>query len=134
MPAPREVPHQKWMETSIGFDASGYPKNMVSAGQLPWLVSLTISNIKLYHIRVDGSAALNLISLAAFKKLQILMSKLTPSRPFSGVGPVSLMAHGSISLPVTFRMLENYRMKSVIFDVMEVNLHFNAILGRPALY
>jgi hypothetical protein len=44
------------------------------------------------------------------------------------------MAHGSISLPVTFRTLENYRTESVIFDVMEVNLRFNAILGRPALY
>jgi hypothetical protein len=50
------------------------------------------------------------------------------------VGLGSIILHGSISLPVTFGVPENYRTKSVIFDVMEVNHPFNAILGRPALY
>jgi hypothetical protein len=49
---------------------------MVAAGQLPLLVSPTITNVKLYHVLIDGGAALNLISLAAFKKLQIPMGKL----------------------------------------------------------
>jgi hypothetical protein len=35
---------------------------------------------------------------------------------------------------MTFEMPENYRTKSVLFDVAEVNLPFNAILGRSALY
>jgi hypothetical protein len=30
-PAPRAAPHHKWMETSIGFDASDRPKNMMGA-------------------------------------------------------------------------------------------------------
>jgi hypothetical protein len=38
-----------------------------------------MASIKLYHVLIDGGAALNLISLATFKKLQILMSKLQPS-------------------------------------------------------
>jgi hypothetical protein len=88
----------------------------------------------LYHVLIDGGAALNLISLAAFKKLQIPMSKLQPSRPFSGVGPVPVIPHGCISLPVTLRMPEDFRMESVLFDIVEVSLPFNAILGRPALY
>ena len=29
---------------------------------------------------------------------------------------------------------ENFRTESVQFDVAEVNLPFNAIIGRPALY
>jgi hypothetical protein len=62
------------------------------------------------------------------------MSKLQPSLLFSGVGPVVVMLHGCISLPVTFGMPENFRMESVLFDVADVNLPFNAILGRPALY
>jgi hypothetical protein len=88
--APKAAPHCKWMETPIGFDASDCPKSMAGAGQLPLLVSPTIANIKLYHVLIDGGAALNLISLAAFKKLQISMGKLQSSRPFSGVGPVSV--------------------------------------------
>jgi hypothetical protein len=57
------------METSISFDASDCSKSMAGVRQLPVLVSLTIVNIKLYHILIDGGAALNLISLAAFKKM-----------------------------------------------------------------
>jgi hypothetical protein len=122
------------VETPIGFDASDYPKSMASAGQLLLLVSPTISNVKLYHILIDGGATLNLISLVAFKKLQIPMGKLQPLRPFSGVGPVSVTPCGCISLPIIFRTAENFRMESILFDVAEVSLPFNAILGRLALY
>jgi hypothetical protein len=134
VPAPRVPPHHRWIETLISFDASDCPKSMPGAGQLPLLVSPTIVNIKLYHILIDGGAALNLISLAAFKKLQILMLKLQPSCPFSRVGPVLVIPRRCISLPVTFGAPENFRMKSVLFDVTEFSLPFNAILGRPALY
>jgi hypothetical protein len=41
---------------------------------------------------------------------------------------------GSITLPVTFGAEENFRTENVQFDVAEVNLPFNAIIGRPALY
>jgi hypothetical protein len=57
------------------------------------------------------------------------MLNLTPSRPFSGVGLVFVMPCGSISLPVMFGTPENYRTESVLFDIAEVNLPFNAILG-----
>jgi hypothetical protein len=77
-PAPKAAPHRKWMETPIGFDSSDCPKSMAGAGQLPLLVSPTISNVKLYHVLIDGGATLNLISLASFKKLQISMGKLHP--------------------------------------------------------
>jgi hypothetical protein len=133
-PTPKAAPHRRWMETPIGFNSSDCPKSMADASQFLLLVSPTISNIKLYHILIDGGAALNLISLAAFKKLQILMGKLQPSHPFSGVGLVSVTPRGCISLPVTFGTTENFHTESVLFDVAKVNLLFNAILGRPALY
>jgi hypothetical protein len=87
-PAPKATPHHKWVETPIGFDSFDCPKSMAGVGHLPLLVSPTISNVKLYHVLIDGGAALDLISLATFKKLYIPMGKLQPSRPFSEVGPV----------------------------------------------
>jgi hypothetical protein len=120
-PAPKVVLHCKWMEMPISFDTSNYPKTMAGAGQLPLLISQTISNIKLYHVLIDDGAALNLISFAAFKKLQILMSKLQPSCPFSIVGLVSVMPRGCIPLLDTIGMPENFRTESILFDVMEVN-------------
>jgi hypothetical protein len=50
------------------------------------------------------------------------------------VGPSSIISCGGISLPVIFETSENYCTKSVLFDVMEVNLPFNAIIGRSTLY
>jgi hypothetical protein len=41
---------------------------------------------------------------------------------------------GSITLSVTFGTEENFRTKNVVFDVAEVNLPFNAIIGKPTLY
>jgi hypothetical protein len=122
------------METSIGFDASDCPKNMAGAGQLPLVISPTIAKFRLYHVLIDGRAALNLINVATFQKLQIPMSKLAPSHPFLGMGPGSIIVRGSISLPVTFGTPENYRTKSVVFNIVGVNLPFNAILSRPTLY
>jgi hypothetical protein len=39
----------------------------------------------------------------------------------------------SLSL-VTFKTPEYYHTESVLFDVVEVSLPFNTILGRPAMY
>jgi hypothetical protein len=50
------------------------------------------------------------------------------------VGPGFIIPHGSISLSVMFETPKNYHTERVIFDVVEVNLPFNAIIGRPALY
>jgi hypothetical protein len=79
-------------------------------------------------------AGLNVISHAAFKKLQIPGSWLGASCPFFGVGPQPVYPLGSIALPVTFGTEENFRTENVQFDIAEVNLPFNAIIGRPTLY
>jgi hypothetical protein len=41
---------------------------------------------------------------------------------------------GSIALLVTFVTEDNFRTENVVFDVAEVNIPFNAIIDRPALY
>jgi hypothetical protein len=132
--AQKAVPHQRWRSTTISFGPSECPENMVGAGVLPLVIAPTIANIKLHLVLIDGGAGLNVISYAAFKQLQILESRLDPSCPFSGVGPHRVYPVGTISLPVTFGTEENFHTENVQFDVAEVNLPFNAIIGRPALY
>jgi hypothetical protein len=132
--APKAAPHQRWRSTTISFRPSDCPENMAGAGVLPLVTAPTIANIKLHHVLIDGGASLNVISYATFKQLQILESKLDPSRPFSGVGPHPVYPVGTISLPVTFETEENFRTGNVQLDVAEVNLPFNAIIGRLALY
>jgi hypothetical protein len=131
---PKATPHQRWRSTTIFFGASDCLDNMAGAGVLPLITAPVIANMRLHHVLIDGGAGLNVISHAAFKQLQILGSRLGPSRPFSRVGPQPVYPLGSIALPVTFRIEENFRTENVVFDVAEVNLPFNAIIGRPALY
>jgi hypothetical protein len=47
---------------------------------------------------------------------------------------VSVMSRRCISLSVTFGTVESFHTESVLFDVEDVSLPFNAILGRLALY
>jgi hypothetical protein len=131
---PKAAPHQRWRSTTISFEASDYPDNMAGAGILPLIIAPIIENMRLHHVLIDGGAGLNVISHAAFKQLQISGSQLGPSRPFSGVGAQPVYPLGSITLPVTFGTEENFRTENVQFDVAEVNLPFNAIIGRPTLY
>jgi hypothetical protein len=131
---PKAKPHHRWRGTTISFGPSDCPENMAGMGVLLLVTAPTIANIKLHHVLVDGGAGFSIISYAAFKRLQIPESKLTPSRPFSGVGPHPVYPIGTISLPVTFGTEENFPTENVQFEVAEVNLPFNAIIGRLALY
>jgi hypothetical protein len=130
---PKAAPHQRWRSTTISFGASDCPDNMAGAGILPLITAPVIANMRLHHVLIDSGAGLNVISHAAFKQLQILGSRLGLSHPFSRVGPQPVYPLGSIALPVTFGTEENFH-KNIQFDVAEVNLPFNAIIGRPALY
>jgi hypothetical protein len=130
----KAAPHQRWRSTTISFGASDCLDNMAGVGILPLITAPVIANMRLHHVLIDGGAGLNIISHAAFKQLQIPGSRLGPSHPFSGVGPQPVYPLGSIALLVTFGTEENFRMENVVFDVAEVNLPFNAIIGRPPLY
>jgi hypothetical protein len=131
---PKAASHQWWRSTTISFGASDCPDNMAGGSILPLITAPVIANMRLHHVLIDGGAGLNVISHAAFKQLQIPGSRLGPSRPFSGVGPQPVYPLGSIVLPVTFGTEENFRTENVVFDVAEVNLPFNAIISRSALY
>ena len=58
---------------------------------------------------------------------------LKPSLPFYGVTPGHTLPLGKVELPVTFRSRDNFRTENVVFDVAEVPLPYNTILGRSAL-
>jgi hypothetical protein len=131
---PKAAPHQRWRSTTISFGAPDCPDNMAWTGILPLITAPVIANMRLHHVLIDGGAGLNVISHATFKQLQIPGSRLGPSRTFPGVGPQPVYLVGSIALPVTFETKENFRTENVVFDVAEVNLPFNAIIGRPTLY
>jgi hypothetical protein len=123
----------KWSDTPIVFDVEDHPDRTTAVGCLPMLVSPTIRNLKVTKMLVDGGAGLNLISSAVLRKLLIPDGELEETGTFQGVNPGRSKPKGKITLPVTFGGELNYRTEKVTFDVADIPLPYNGILGRPAL-
>ena len=110
-----------------------HPCRTIAVGCLPLLVSPTIRNLKVTKMLVDGGAGLNLISPKVISTLQIPEEELEVTGMFQGVNPGRSHPKGKITLQVPFGGQLNYRTEKIVFDVVELPLPYNGILGRPAL-
>jgi hypothetical protein len=123
----------KWSSTPIVFDIEDHPDHTTAVRCLPLLVSPTIRNLKVTKMLVDGGAGLNLISPAVLQRLQIPDGELEETGTFQGINPGRSKPKEKITLPVTFGGELNYRTEKVTFDVADIPLPYNGILGRSAL-
>ena len=97
------------------------------------LLCPTVRNLKVTKMLVDIGAGLNLISPAVISKLQIAEDELKATGMFQGVNPGRSHPKGKTTLLVTFGGESNYQIEKVVFDVVDLPLSYNGILGRPAL-
>nr|CAH67479.1 H0805A05.9 [Oryza sativa] len=123
----------RWSEVALTFDQTDHPPCVARGGQIAMVVSPTICNVKLGRVLIDGGAALNILSPAAFDAIKAPGMVLRPSQPIIGVTPGHTWPLGHIDLPVTFGGSANFRTERVNFDVADLSLPYNAVLGRPAL-
>ena len=68
-----------------------------------------------------------------FDRLQVPYYQLHPTKPFTGVTDGSTHTIGQVRLPATFSECDNYHTELIDFDVTDIRLPYNAILGYPAL-
>src|SRR4051812_26266216 len=108
-------------------------KCAATAGAVPMLCSLVISNVQVTKTLIDGGAGLNILSVDMFDNLQVPYEQLQPTKPFSGVTYGSTTPIGQVRLPVTFGERKNYRIELIDFDVAHIRLPYNAILRYPSL-
>ena len=123
----------RWSEVALTFDQTDHPPCVARGGQIAMVVSPTVCNVKLGRVLIDGGAALNILSPAAFDAIKAPGMVLRPSQPIIGVTPGHTWPLGHIDLPVTFGGPANFRTERVNFDVADLSLPYNAVLGRPAL-
>jgi hypothetical protein len=123
----------KWSTSKTGFDEEDHPTSTKGVGTIPLLCTPTINKIAVNRTLIDGGASLNIISIEVFEKMQVPYHRLMPTRPFFRVTEGSTMPIGQVRLPVTVGTWDNYRTKSLDFDVAYIALLYNAILGYPAL-
>jgi hypothetical protein len=123
----------RWSTNKIGFDEEDHPISTRAVGTIPLLCTPTINNIAVNRTLIDGGAGLNIIYVEVFEKMQVPYHWLMPTRPFFRVTEGSTMPIGHVCLPVTFGTRDNYRTKSLDFDVAYITLPYNAILSYLAL-
>nr|ABA99805.1 retrotransposon protein, putative, unclassified [Oryza sativa Japonica Group] len=99
----------RWSEVSLTFDQTDHPPCIARGGQIAMVVSPTVCNVKLGRVLIDGGAALNILSPAAFDAIKAPGMVLRPSQPIIGVTPGHTWPLGHIDLPVTFGGSANFR-------------------------
>ena len=122
----------KWPSTPLIFDAEDHPDRTIVVGCLPLLVTPTIHNLRVNKMLDDDGAGLNLISPVVIKRFQIPDGDLEETGTFQGVNPGRSQPKGKVTLPMTFGGELNHRMERIVFDVAEIPLPYNGVLGRPA--
>jgi hypothetical protein len=131
--APRPL---RWSEVPISFSREDQWTSFSEPGKFPLVLDPAMAEVRLTKVLIDGGSGLNLIFASILRKMGLdFTDMLAPSKSlFYGIVPGNA-AHplGTMVLPVTFGMRENYRTESIKFEVANFESSYHAILGRPAL-
>jgi hypothetical protein len=83
---------------------------------------------------VDTGSAADIIFANAFRQIQEPDDKIhDATHPLCGFGGRQIVALGNITMPVTFGYIHNTRTEQVVFDIVDMEYPYNAIIGRGTL-
>jgi hypothetical protein len=76
----------------------------------------------------------DIIFAKAFKQMQEPEDKIHDStHPLCGFGGRQIVTLGKITMPVTFGFVHNTRTEQVVFDIVDMEYPYKAIIGRGTL-
>jgi hypothetical protein len=125
----------RYSEVAISFSRDDQWTSFSEPGKSPLVLDPIMVGSQLTRVLIDGGSGLNLLFASTLKKMGLDISKmLTPSRaPFYGIIPGNATTPlGSVVLPLTFGMKDNYHTEYIKFEVADFYSSYHAILGRPA--
>jgi hypothetical protein len=123
----------KWSHIPITFSqedlqVKDYPHNDAM------VISCVIMGFLVHNVLVDIGSAADIIFAKAFKHMQELEDKIHDStHPLCGFGGRQIVALGKITMPVSFGFVHNTRTEQVVFDIVDMEYPYNAIIGRGTL-
>jgi hypothetical protein len=98
------------------------------------VISCVIKGFLVHNVLVDIVSAADIIFAKAFRQMQELEDKIhDATHPVCGFGGRQIVALGKITMPVTFGYVHNTRTKHVVFDIVDMEYPYNAIIGRGTL-
>jgi hypothetical protein len=123
----------KWSHIPITFSQEDlqlkdYPHNDAM------VISCVIKGFLVHNVLVDTGSAADIIFAKAFRQMQESEDKIhDATHPLCGFGGRQIVALGKITMPVTFGFVHNTRTEHVVFDIVDMEYPYNAIIGRGTL-
>jgi hypothetical protein len=123
----------KWSHIPITFShkdlqLKDYPHNDAM------VISCVIKGFLVHNVLVVTGSAADIIFAKAFRQMQELEDKIhDDTHPLCGSGGRQIAALGKITMPVTFGFVHNTRTEQVVFDIVDMEYPYNAIIGHGTL-
>jgi hypothetical protein len=123
----------KWSHIPITFSQEDlhlkdYPHNDAM------VISCVIKGFLIHNVLVDTGSAADNIFAKAFKKMQEHDDKIHDvTHTLCGFGGRQIVALDKIAMPITFGYVHNTRTEQVVFDIVDMEYPYNAIIGRGTL-
>jgi hypothetical protein len=110
------------------FQLKDYPHNDAM------VISYVIKGFLVHNVLVDTGSATSIIFVKAFKQMQEQDDKKhDATHPLCGFEGRQIVALGKITMPITFGYVHNTRIEQVVFDIIDMEYPYNAIIGRGTL-
>jgi hypothetical protein len=98
------------------------------------VISCVIKGFLVHNVHVDIGSAADIIFAKAFRQMQEQDDKIhDATHPLCGFGGRHIMTLGKITMPITFGYVHNTRTEQVVFDIVDMDYPYNAIIGRGTL-
>jgi hypothetical protein len=125
--------NSKWFHIPINFSQEDlqlkdYPHNDTM------VISCVIKGFLVHNLLVDTDSIADIIFAKAFRQMQEQDDKIHgATHPLCGFGGRQIIALGKITMPITFGYVHNTRTEQVVFDIVDMDYPYNAIIGRGTL-
>jgi hypothetical protein len=98
------------------------------------VISCVIKGFLVHNVLVDTGSAVDIIFAKAFRQMQEPEDKIhDATHPLCGLGGRQIVALGKITMSFTFGYIHNTRTEQVVFDIVDMEYPYNAIIGRGTL-
>jgi hypothetical protein len=98
------------------------------------VIYCVIKGFLVHNVLVDTCSATDTIFTKAFRQMQEPDDKIhDATHPLCGFRGRQNVALGKITMPVTFSYVHNIRIEQVVFDIVDMEYPYNAIIGRGTL-